>query len=64
MTESKTISDILIDKITEMIKTNITIYYNNDDESFIELRRYCNEHYDDEYKEIDQCLLTLGLSVN
>ena len=59
----KPISDILIDEISEMIKTNITIYYNNDDESFVELRRYCHEHYDEKFNDVDQQLLTFFVEI-
>lgn len=33
----------VIDEIIEMIKTNIIIYYNNDMDSFLGLRKHCND---------------------
>jgi len=42
----------LIEEIIEMIKTNLIIQYNYNEEVLIELRKYCKEREKDEYKSI------------
>lgn len=42
----------LIDEIIEMIKTNLIIQYNCNDEVLINLRKHCQEQETDEYDSI------------
>lgn len=42
----------LINEIIEMMKTNLLIYYNFDDNSCINLRNHCKDKYDTEYKSV------------
>ena len=42
-----------IEEIVDMIKTNIYIYLTWSDETFLSLREYCNENYDNEYKSLN-----------
>lgn len=42
-----------IDEIVEMIKTNILLYYRNLDDTFLELRKYCNDKDETPYQKID-----------
>ena len=42
-----------IEEIVDMIKTNIYIYLTWSDETFLSLRKYCNENYDNEYKNLN-----------
>jgi len=42
-----------IDEIVEMIRENIYVYLSWSDETFLSLREYCNENYDNEYKSLN-----------
>lgn len=45
--QEKIIEDILL-----MIKDNLKIYYNSDENTLINFRKYTNDKYDEEYKSI------------
>lgn len=42
-----------IEEILDMIKANIYIYLTWSDETFLSLREYCNENYNNEYKSLN-----------
>lgn len=49
----------VIEEIVEMIRDNIFVYLTWSDETFINLRKYCNENYDSEYQNLNYNKLSL-----
>ena len=44
--------ELAIEEILEMIKENIFVYLAWGDETFVKLRKYCVENYDNAYKNL------------
>lgn len=49
--------ECLIDEIVSMIKNNILLLYRNDDNAFINMKKYCEDKNNEIYKSIDQLQL-------
>ena len=49
----KSYHEKLIDEITEMIKNNLILLYNYQDETLITMREYCSKHNHDKYKPLE-----------
>lgn len=47
----------LIEEISEMIKTNLYIYYNNSDNYLISIKKYCINNIGSRYTSVTQKLL-------
>ena len=43
----------IVDEIVELIKTNIIIYYRNKDDTFLNLKEYCNKNFEDKYQNLN-----------
>ena len=50
--------EYVVDEIIEMIKTNLLLYYRNRDNTFEDVRKYCNKREDKVYKKLDQWTLS------
>ena len=48
----KTYHEKVFDEITKIIKDNLELLYNYNDEALINLKKHCNENADNKYKPL------------
>lgn len=48
----KSFEEKMITEIIEMLKTNLIIYYKNSDDFCVDLKKYCDENFEKDYKSL------------
>lgn len=56
--EEKFYYEYVVDEIVEMLKTNLLLYYRNRDNTFKDIRKYCDDRKENIYQKLDQWTLT------
>ena len=56
--EEKFYYEYIVDEIVEMFKMNLLLYYRLRDNTFKDIKKYCDKREDNVYQMLDHCTLT------